>query len=58
MMEFMLTMTAITLVFVISTALVALVAGGLLRLKSGIFKARPKDPGPELPNRNIKVTFN
>ena len=43
MMEFLMTMAVIAVVFVAATALVALVAGGLLRLKKGIFGHEAKD---------------
>ena len=43
MMEFLMTMAVITLVFVAATAVVAIVAGGLLRLKNGIFNREAKD---------------
>ena len=42
MMEFMMTMAVIALVFVAATVLVALVSGGLLRLKHSIFKREVK----------------
>ena len=47
MMEFLMTMGVIALVFVVATILVALVAGGLFRLKDGIFKREAKDSIPE-----------
>jgi len=43
MMEFMMTMAIIALVFVSATVLVALIAGGLLRLKRGIFTQEAKE---------------
>jgi len=43
MMEFMMTMTIIALVFVAATLLVALISGGLLRLKKGIFTREAKE---------------
>ena len=43
MMEFLMTMAVIALVFVAATFLVALLAGGLLRLKSGIMKHEAKN---------------
>lgn len=43
MMEFLMTMAVIALVFVTATVLVALVAGGLLRLKHAFSKHGPKD---------------
>jgi hypothetical protein len=45
MMEFMMTMAVIALVFVTATGLVALIAGGLLRLKSGMTKREAKGTG-------------
>jgi hypothetical protein len=42
MMEFLMTMAVIALVFIAATVLVALLAGGLLRLKNGIFKHEAK----------------
>jgi len=47
MMEFLMTMAVITLVFVAATILVALVSGGLLRLKHGIFKNEARNVNPE-----------
>jgi len=46
MTEFMMTMTVIALVFVAATILVALLSGGLLRLKKGIFNREAKDVSP------------
>ena len=46
-MEFLMTMAVIALVFVAATAVVAMVAGGLLRLKHGVFHREPKDVNPE-----------
>jgi hypothetical protein len=46
-MEFLMTMSVIVLIFVAATILVALVAGGLFRLKDGIFKREAKDSTPE-----------
>ena len=43
MMEFMMTMAVIALVFVAATAVVALVAGGLLRLRKEIFRREAKE---------------
>ena len=43
MMEFIMTMAVIALVFVAATFVVALVAGGLLRLKNGIFHRQAKN---------------
>jgi hypothetical protein len=43
MMEFLMTMAIIALVFVAATVLVALFAGGLLRLKNGIFRREAKE---------------
>jgi hypothetical protein len=45
MMEFMMTMAVIALVFVAATGLVALIAGGLLRLRSGLHKREAKETG-------------
>jgi hypothetical protein len=45
MMEFLMTMAVIALVFVAATVLVALVSGGLLRLKHSIFKRETKKVG-------------
>ena len=47
MMEFLMTMGVIALVFAVATVLVALVAGGLFRLKDGILKRETKDSLPE-----------
>ena len=47
MMEFMMTMGVIALVFVAATVLVALLTGGLLRLKKSIFNREAKDVSPE-----------
>ncbi|MCJ7499213.1 hypothetical protein MUP29_03060, partial [bacterium] len=47
MTEFMMTMTVIALVFVAATILVALLSGGLLRLKKGIFNREAKDMSPK-----------
>jgi hypothetical protein len=47
MMEFLMTMAVIALVFIAATVLVALVAGGLFRLKDGIFKREAKNVSPE-----------
>ena len=47
MMEFMMTMGVIALVFVAATVLVALLSGGLLRLKKGIFNREAKSVSPE-----------
>ena len=47
MMEFLMTMAVIALVFVAATAVVAMIAGGLLRLKSGIFNREAKDGSQE-----------
>jgi hypothetical protein len=46
MTEFMMTMVVIALVFVAATILVALLSGGLLRLKKGIFSRVAKDVSP------------
>ena len=43
MMEFMMTMAVIALVFVAATFLVALIAGGLLRLKRIVFRREAKE---------------
>jgi len=43
MMEFMMTMAVIALVFVAATILVALISGGLLRLKNGLVKREAKN---------------
>ena len=43
MMEFLMTMAVIALVFVAATVLVALLSGGLLRLKKGIFNSEAKN---------------
>jgi len=42
MMEFLMTMAVIAVVFVAATILVALLSGGLLRLKHSLFKGEPK----------------
>ena len=47
MMEFLMTMAVIALIFVAATALVALIAGGLLRLKEGVRRREAKDVSPE-----------
>ena len=47
MTEFMMTMAVIALVFVTATILVALLSGGLLRLKKGIFNREAKDVSPK-----------
>ncbi len=47
MTEFMMTMAVIALVFVAATILVALLSGGLLRLKNGIFNREAKEVSPE-----------
>jgi len=47
MMEFLMTMAVIALVFVSATVLIALIAGGLLRLKNGIFNREAKEVIPE-----------
>ena len=47
MMEFLMTMAVIALVFIAATVLVAMVAGGLFRLKDGIFKREAKNVGPK-----------
>ena len=46
-MEFVMTMGVIALVFVAATVLVALISGGLLRLKKSIFNHEVKDVNPE-----------
>ena len=43
MMEFLMTMATIATVFVSATVLVVLIAGGLLRLKRGIFTREAKE---------------
>jgi hypothetical protein len=43
MMEFLMTMAVVALVFVAATFVVALVAGGLLRLKDGIMNRQAKN---------------
>ena len=48
MMEFMLTMTVIAAIFVAATLLVALVAGGLMKLKNvGINRKEAENTSPE-----------
>jgi hypothetical protein len=47
MMEFLMTMTVIALVFVAATFLVALLSGGILRLKKGIFSREAKNVSPK-----------
>ena len=47
MMEFLMTMAVIALVFIAATVLVAMVAGGLFRLKDGIFKREAKNVSPK-----------
>jgi hypothetical protein len=43
MMEFLMTMAVIALVFVAATFLVALIAGGLLRLRKGLFRKEARE---------------
>jgi hypothetical protein len=47
MMEFMLTMAVIALIFVAATILVALLSGGLLKLKDAVFKKESENRSPE-----------
>ena len=47
MMEFLMTMAVIALVFIAATALVALISGGLLRLKEGSRRREAKEVSPE-----------
>ncbi len=47
MMEFMLTMAVIAVVFVAATIVVALVAGGLFKLKDAAFKRNAENVGRE-----------
>jgi len=47
MMEFLMTMGVIALVFITATFLVAIIAGGILRLKNGIFNRGEKAVVPE-----------
>ena len=47
MMEFMLTMAVIALVFVAATILVALLAGGLMKLKDAVFNREGENTSPE-----------
>ena len=47
MMEFMLTMAVIALIFVAATILVALLAGGLMKLKDSVFNRESENTSPE-----------
>jgi hypothetical protein len=47
MMEFLLTMAVIALVFVAATIVVALVAGGLVKLKGAALKRNAENVNPE-----------
>ena len=47
MMEFLLTMAVIALVFVAATIVVALVAGGLVKLKDAALSRNPKNASSE-----------
>ena len=47
MMEFLLTMAVIALVFVAATIVVALVAGGLVKLKDAAFRRHAEKVSPE-----------
>ena len=48
MMEFMLTMAVIAAIFVAATILVALVAGGLMKVKDAVFnREEAKETSPE-----------
>ena len=47
MMEFMLTMAVIALIFVAATILVALAAGGLMKLKNAVFNREAENTSPE-----------
>ncbi len=47
MMEFLLTMAVIALVFVAATIVVALVAGGLVKLKDAAFRRKTENASPE-----------
>ncbi len=47
MMEFLLTMAVIALVFIAATILVALAAGGLMKVKNSFFKHEAENTSPE-----------
>ena len=47
MMEFLLTMVVIALVFIAATILVALAAGGLMKVKNAVFKHEAENTSPE-----------
>jgi len=47
MMEFMLTMAVIAVVFVAATIVVALIAGGLFKLKDAAFKRNAENVSPK-----------
>jgi hypothetical protein len=47
MMEFLLTMAVIALIFVGATILVALFAGGLMKLKNTVFNRKAENTSPE-----------
>jgi hypothetical protein len=47
MMEFMLTMAVIASIFIAATILVALLAGGLMKLKDAVFNRDAENTSPE-----------
>ncbi len=47
MMEFLLTMAVIALVFIVATIVVALLAGGLMKLKNTVFDREAENTSPE-----------
>ena len=47
MMEFLLTMAVIALVFVVATIVVALLAGGLMKLKNTVFAREAENTSSE-----------
>jgi hypothetical protein len=47
MMEFMLTMAVIALIFIAATILVALLSGGLMKLKDAVFNRESESRSPE-----------
>jgi hypothetical protein len=47
MMEFMLTMAVIASIFIAATILVALLAGGLMKLKDAVFNRDAENTNPE-----------
>ena len=47
MMEFLLTMVVIALVFIVATIVVALLAGGLMKLKNTVFAREAENTSSE-----------